>query len=597
MNTLINSKNANLWSNKPLEQWVEEVVQLCTPLSVHVCDGSEEEYQFLCKKLVAEGTFVPLKRPDSFWCHSTADDVARIEQATYICSSSPDDAGPTNNWKDPIEMKALLLKLFSGSMQGRVMYVIPYCMGPLNSPFSRIGVQITDSPYVVCNMKIMTRMGKKVLEHLGDGNFVPCLHSVGVPLKEGTRDVEWPCRSDQKYIVHFPEEQSVWSFGSGYGGNALLSKKCFALRLASVMGRREGWLAEHMLILGLTNPKGEKKYIVAAFPSACGKTNLAMMNSSLPGWKVECVGDDIAWIRFGADGRLYAVNPEYGFFGVASGTSEKTNPNAMKTIAKHTIFTNVALTEERDVWWEGMTPSPPPHLTSWKGEPWNPDSGPAAHPNSRFTAPASQSPIIDPLWEDPQGVPLSAIIFGGRRASVVPLVFESVSWQHGVFVGASMSSELTAAQQGQVGKLRHDPFAMLPFCGYHMGDYFAHWLDIGAKGNPQKLPRIFHVNWFRKNKKGDYLWPGFGENIHVLKWIFERISGEVDAKLSPIGYLPNPGTFSPSELIEIDPSAYLQEMEELKQYFSLFGNKLPEGIKKEISYISASLSKEQIASS
>lgn len=595
MNTLISSKNAKRWSENlstKLKQWIEETVQLCSPLSVHICDGSEEEYRALCELLVSQGTFVPLKRPDSFWCHSTANDVARIEQATYICSSSPEDAGPTNNWKDPVEMKPLLLKLFARSMQGRVMYVIPYCMGPLGSPFSRIGVQITDSPYVVCSMKIMTRMGKKVLEQLGEGDFVPCLHSVGMPLKEGMKDADWPCCSDQKYIVHFPEDPSVWSFGSGYGGNALLSKKCFALRIASVMGRKEGWLAEHMLILGLTNPKGEKKYIAAAFPSACGKTSLAMMESPLPGWKVECVGDDIAWIRFGSDGRLYAVNPEYGFFGVAPGTSEKTNPNAMKTIAKHTIFTNVALTEGKDVWWEGMTPSPPPHLTSWQGVPWNPASGPASHPNARFTAPASQCPVIDPHWEDPQGVPLSAIIFGGRRESIVPLVFEAVSWQHGVFVGASMSSELTAAQQGQVGKLRHDPFAMLPFCGYHMGDYFAHWLDIGAQADPQKLPRIFHVNWFRKNKEGAYLWPGFGENIHVLKWIFERISGEVDAKLSPIGYLPKPGTFAPAELIEIDRSAYLQEMEELQKYFSLFGDKLPEGIKEEISYICASLSKE-----
>jgi len=596
---LISSKNAKQYFNsslhRKLEQWIEETVQLCTPLSVHICDGSEEEYRALCQQLVVQGTFVPLKRPDSFWCHSAADDVARVEQATYICSLSPEDAGPTNNWKDPAEMKILLLKLFSGSMQGRIMYVIPYCMGPLDSPFSRIGVQITDSPYVVCNMKIMTRMGKKVLEQLGDGDFVSCLHSVGVPLKEGKKDVEWPCCSDQKYIVHFPEEPSVWSFGSGYGGNALLSKKCFALRIASVMARREGWLAEHMLILGLTNPKGEKKYIAAAFPSACGKTNLAMMSSALPGWKVECVGDDIAWIKFGPDGRLYAVNPEYGFFGVAPGTSEKTNPNAMKTIEKHTIFTNVALTEDKDVWWEGMTLSPPPHLTSWQGVPWDPrdpTSGPASHPNARFTAPASQCSIIDPHWEDPQGVPLSAIIFGGRRSTVVPLVFESVSWQHGVFVGASMSSELTAAQQGQIGKLRHDPFAMLPFCGYHMGDYFAHWLDIGSQADPQKLPRIFHVNWFRKNKDGAYLWPGFGENIHVLKWIFERISGEVDAKLSPIGFLPQPGTFAPSELIEIDRKAYLQEMQELQNYFSLFGDKLPEGIKEEISYICASLSKE-----
>lgn len=589
---MINSKNEKIWSNRKAAAWIEEVVQLCKPLLVHICDGSEQEYHTLCQTLVEKHIFFPLKREGSFWCHSTPDDVARVEQATYICSKSSQDAGPTNNWKDPQEMKSLLLKLFSGSMQGRTLYVIPFCMGPLHSPFSRIGIQITDSAYVVCNMKIMTRIGKEVVDQLGDQEFVPCLHSVGVPLKEGDKDTNWPCRKDQKYIVHFPQEPSVWSFGSGYGGNALLSKKCFALRIASVMGRDQGWLAEHMLILGLTNPKGEKKYFAAAFPSACGKTNLAMMTSPLKDWKIECVGDDIAWIRFGPDGRLYAVNPEYGFFGVAPGTSEKTNPNAMKTIEKNTIFTNVALTQDKDVWWEGKTSTPPLHLTNWQGVPWNPSMGPASHANARFTAPASQCPIIDPLWETPQGVPLSAIIFGGRRASTVPLVFEATSWKHGVFLGASVSSETTAAAQGEIGKLRHDPFAMLPFCGYHMGDYFAHWLEMGLKGDPKKLPRIFHVNWFRKDKEGKYLWPGFGQNIYVLKWMFERLSHEVEAVSAPIGYLPKKGTFSPTELIEIDSHSYLKEMEELKTYFSLFGERLPEGIKQEMSRICASLSKE-----
>jgi phosphoenolpyruvate carboxykinase (GTP) len=579
--------------NPKLEKWIHEVVQLCKPDSVHICDGSEEEYCSLCQKLVDHETFVPLKRPGSFWCHSTPDDVARVEQATYICSNSQEDAGPTNNWKDPAAMKVILRQLFSGCMQGRTLYVVPFCMGPLNSPFSIIGVQITDSPYVVCNMKIMTRMGKKVLDQLGSKDFIPCLHSVGVPLKKGEADSQWPCRPDQKYIVHFPEEPSVWSFGSGYGGNALLSKKCVALRIASVMGRKEGWLAEHMLILGITNPQGEKKYFAAAFPSACGKTNLAMLASPLPGWKVECVGDDIAWIRVGADGTMHAVNPEYGFFGVAPGTSEKNNPNALKTLTRNTIFTNVALTEDKDVWWEGLTPAPPARLTNWLGKLYDPVSGqPAAHSNSRFTAPAVQCPVIDPLWQSAEGVPLAAIIFGGRRSLVVPLVLEAESWQHGVFLGASMSSEMTAAAQGQVGKLRHDPFAMLPFCGYHMGDYFAHWLEMGTKTRPEKLPRIFQVNWFLKGKDGKYLWPGFGENIHVLKWIFERVSGSAGAVSSPVGYLPEKGVFSPAELTQIDSAAYLQEMQQLQDYFSIFGKKLPNAISQEASRICALLSKE-----
>lgn len=567
------------------KKWIDEIAALCRPLNVHLCDGSDEEYNKISAEMVAKGTLVPLKRPGSFWCHSHPDDVARVEECTFICSKKKEDAGPTNNWLDPAEMHQRLHKLFSGCMEGRTMYVIPYCMGPLGSEYSKIGFEITDSPYVVLNMKLMTRMGKKVLEGL-KGPFVPGVHSVGVPLKPGQKDLPWPCDPQRRVIAHFPEERSIWSFGSGYGGNALLGKKCLALRIASVLGRDEGWLAEHMLILGLTNPQGEKKYIAAAFPSSCGKTNLAMLTPTLPGWKVECVGDDIAWMRFGSDGKLYAINPEAGYFGVAPGTSMKTNPNAMRTISRNTIFTNVALTPDKDVWWEGMDVDPPPGLISWLGEPWDPKSGkPAAHPNSRFTVSAKQSPIYDPKSDDPKGVPISAIIFGGRRNSIVPLVCESFSWQHGVFYGASTSSEMTAAAKGEIGKLRHDPFAMLPFCGYNMGDYFAHWLEMG-KG-PKNLPLIYCVNWFRKDAKGKYLWPGYSENCRILKWIFERSSNQAPADKTPIGYIPTTLDLSGlnvdlKALLEIAPNAWLNETHELATYFKLFGEHMPKPLLEEL---------------
>ncbi len=584
--------------NQKLNAWIKEAIDLCRPASVHLCDGTSQEYQQLTDMLVKAGTFIPLKRPNSFWCHSSPSDVARVEESTFICSKSKDDAGPTNHWRDPKEMHTTLKTLFTGCMEGRTLYIIPFVLGPIG-PLSRFGVQITDSPYVVCNTHIMTHMGSDVLKALGNGPFVPCMHSVGVPLKPGQKDVAWPCQPDQKYIVHFPEERSVWSFGSGYGGNALLGKKSVALRIASVMGREEGWLAEHMLIMGITNPQGEKKYFAAAFPSACGKTNLAMLLPSLPGWKVECVGDDIAWMKFGEDGRLYAINPETGFFGVAPGTSDRSNPNAMKAIEKNAIFTNVALTQDKDVWWEGMTPTPPDHLIDWQGNPWDPSSGkPAAHPNARFTAPAKQCPVLDPAWQDPKGVPISGIIFGGRRATTIPLVCQARSWQHGTFLGASVSSEMTAAAKGEMGKLRHDPFAMLPFCGYHMGDYFAHWLEEGKKGNPKTLPQIFHVNWFRK-KEGKFLWPGYGENSRILKWCFERIDGTVEAHDSPIGYLPHlkdldlSGLNIPAEdlaeLFKTEASAWKEYAEELQEYFTLFAPKLPSGIQEELTILKKSL--------
>lgn len=566
------------------QQWVEEMAALCQPARVHLCEGTDAEYRKIASEMVERGTLIPLKRPHSFWCHSHPDDVARVEECTYICSKRKEGAGPTNHWKDPQEMHVSLKKLFSGCMRGRTMYVVPYCMGPIDSPYAKIGIELTDSPYVVLNMKLMTRMGRQVLDRMQE--FVPGVHSVGVPLKPGMQDMPWPCNPEKRCIAHFPEERSIWSFGSGYGGNALLGKKCLALRIASVMGRDEKWLAEHMLILGLTNPKGEKKYIAAAFPSACGKTNLAMLTPSLPGWKVECVGDDIAWMHIGKDGRFYAINPEAGYFGVAPGTSKKTNPNAMKTIERDTLFTNVALTQDKDVWWEGMGKEPPPHLTSWLGEPWDPTSGkPASHPNARFTVSAKQNPIYSPDAENPQGVPISAILFGGRRDSVIPLVCEAFDWQHGVFMGASVSSETTAAAKGAVGQLRHDPFAMLPFCGYNMGDYFAHWLNMGKTS--KHLPKIYYVNWFRKNKEGKYLWPGFGDNIRVLEWIFERTSQRIDAQETPIGYCPKQFNITGlsvdlQQLFSIDIAAWKQEAENLATYFRMFEKHLPPELSQEI---------------
>jgi phosphoenolpyruvate carboxykinase (GTP) len=584
------------WTSNPsLQKWLSEMVELCKPDSVHLCDGSQREYDDLCQKMVNLGSFIrlnPQKRPNSFLARSNPDDVARVEECTYICSKNKIDAGPTNNWRDPNEMKEKLLKLFNGCMRGRTMYVVPFSMGPLGSNIAHIGVQITDSPYAVCNMRIMTRMGFAVLKVLGNGGFVPCLHSVGMPLSPGQKDVSWPCNKE-KFIVHFPEEHSIWSFGSGYGGNALLGKKCFALRIASVIAKEKGWMAEHMLILGLTNPEGKKKYLTAAFPSSCGKTNLAMMNPSLPGWKVETVGDDIAWMKFDEAGTLRAINPEAGFFGVAPGTSFTSNPNAMLSCASNSIFTNVALTDDGDVWWEGMTPTVPEHLIDWKGNDWyRGSSTKAAHPNSRFTAPASQCPVIDENWEDPKGVPISAILFGGRRSSVTPLVCEAFNWQHGTFLGVSVASETTAAAAGEVGKLRHDPFAMLPFCGYNMGNYFGHWLEMDAKKDSSKLPRIYYVNWFLKGKSGEWLWPGFGENCRVLKWIFERIDGKTSAVETPLGNVPAQDDFDISglsisketlaQLFHIDPEASLHDVEDLRQYLEKFGDHLPKAIEIEL---------------
>ncbi|MGH3877712.1 MAG: phosphoenolpyruvate carboxykinase (GTP) [Actinophytocola sp.] len=585
-------------THERLLSWVREVAELTTPDEVVWVDGSDAEWTRLTDELVEAGTYTRLaKKPNSFWAASDPDDVARVEERTFICSVDPADAGPTNNWTDPAEMKATMTELYRGSMRGRTMYVIPFCMGPLSADKPMLGVEITDSAYVVTSMKIMTRMGTRVLEKFFDdaGNerdFVPALHSVGKPLEPGERDTAWPC-NETKYISHFPESREIWSYGSGYGGNALLGKKCYSLRIASVIGRDEGWLAEHMLILKLISPEQKVYYVAAAFPSACGKTNLAMLQPTIPGWKVETLGDDIAWMRFGDDGRLYAVNPEAGFFGVAPGTDWHTNPNAMRTIEHgNSLFTNVALTDDGDIWWEGMG-EPPAHLTSWKKRDWTPDADePSSHPNSRYCTPMSQCPILAPEWDDPKGVPISAIFFGGRRANTIPLVTESRDWQHGTFMGATLSSETTAAAKGKVGVVRRDPMAMLPFIGYHAGDYFQHWIDTGKRADADKLPKIFYVNWFRRDSDRKFLWPGFGENSRVLKWAIERIEGKAAAKETPIGYVPTAEDLdlsgldaSPAEIeaaLQVDVDEWREEVPMIEEWFAKIGEKLPTVLRAEL---------------
>jgi phosphoenolpyruvate carboxykinase (GTP) len=591
-------------TNEKLLAWVDEIAELTQPDQIVWCDGSAEEYDRLCQEMVDNGTFKRLsdaKRPHSYLAWSDPSDVARVEDRTFICAEREEDAGPTNNWRDPDEMRKTMEELFTGAMKGRTMYVVPFSMGPLGSDKSQIGVQLTDSPYVVVHMRIMSRMGAAALEVLGaNGAFVPCVHSVGAPLQDGEQDVPWPTNAEVKYIVHYPESREIWSYGSGYGGNALLGKKCLALRIASVMARDEGWMAEHMLILKLTSPEGKVKYVTGAFPSACGKTNLAMLIPTLPGWKVETVGDDIAWMKFGTDGRLYAVNPEAGIFGVAPGTGKATNPNAIAATERDALFTNCALTDDGDVWWEGLTPDPPAHAIDWHGDDWTPDADhTAAHPNARFTVSIGQVPSATPEYQDPVGVPIDAFLFGGRRATSVPLVREAFDWEHAVFLGATMSSEQTAAAFGTVGQLRFDPFAMLPFCGYNMGDYFAHWLKIGEKDGA-KLPRVFYVNWFRKDADGKFIWPGFGENSRVLEWIFRRCDGEAEAAETPIGLVPAPGALNVEgldlapealeELLAVDVEQVREEMPQVHEHLGRFGEHLPAAIKAQLDALEQRLS-------